>query len=229
MDWMTPTRRSSLERLAAIQRAPTTPERSRTHHAFEERRPFSFSARGRRLTLGPAAVPTPPIHTLFKPDWLTERPMTHEPATQRHFGRLQRLDLNTLWPDDAAFATWLALPETVAELGQALALPLAPFSAPDAASAAVLRDPSTGHAAVVGGTPGQPPATQLAGLLATAAEVDAATIAWVADHFAPGQLRSLAWLDSVTGPATRFAALTLEMWCIDDSPPAPRFTLVALG
>lgn len=228
MDWMTPTRRSSLERLAAIQRAPTTPEHSRTYHAFEERRPFTFSAHGRGLALGPAAVPTPPVHTLFKPDWLTERPMTQEPATHRHFGRLQRLDLNTLWPDDAAFATWLALPETVAELGQALALPLAPSGAPDSASAAVLRDPSTGHAAVIGGTPGQPPATQLAGLLATAAEFDATTIAWVAADFSPRQLRSLAWLDSVTGPGTRFAALALEMWCIDDSPPAPRFTLVTL-
>jgi hypothetical protein len=53
-----------------------------------------------------------------------------------------------------------------------------------------------------------------------------AAVVWICGDFKPEQRKALAWLDSVTDPSTRFHAVELELWAIDDSNLAPRFTVV---
>ena len=225
MDWLTPARRAALERLGEIQRPEGLAAARRGSIVFEDHRagrPFTFSDDGRRHSLGPG------VATLFKPDWIADHPPAAEVQSAQRFGRLQRLSLHTLWLDDRSFTAWLGLLDTVDLLGDTLGLKFTRVlldADPDSAGI-VLREATTGRLLVVGGSPHRTDARPLADLLARAAEVRARAVIWIAGTFTREQRRSLSWLDSVSGATTRFAGLRLEMWCIDDSPPAARFTRI---
>lgn len=226
MDWLTPTRRAALERLCEIQRPDSALVGRRGSVIFEDHRagrPFTFSDDGRRHALGTG------IASLFKPDWVAERATIDAPATPLRLGRLRKLPLPSLWLDDRSFTTWLGQADTIALLGETLGLkftrvPLAEQPNPEVGI--VLRESTTGRLLVIGGSSNRTDAKPLADLLARAADVRARAVIWIAGSFTNDQRRSLAWLDSVSGSTTRFAGLRLEMWRIDDSSPAPRFTRI---
>lgn len=226
MDWLTPARRAALERLDEIQRPVAIAGHPRSSVVFEDHRagsPFTFSEDGRRHTLGPG------VATLFKADWIADPGIGEQPVALRRFGRLQRLALHSLWLDDRSFTSWLGLEDTVDLLGKTLGLHFTrvQFEVPGADVAGiVLREQTTGRLVVVGGSPHRTDAKPLADLLARAADVRARAVIWIAGTFTKEQRRSLSWLDSVTGTTTRFAGLRLEVWCIDESPPAARFTRI---
>ena len=56
---------------------------------------------------------------------------------------------------------------------------------------------------------------------------DANVVVWIAREFREEHRQALDWLNQRTGDETAFFAVRVEVWRIDDSRPAPHFTLVA--
>lgn len=64
-------------------------------------------------------------------------------------------------------------------------------------------------------------------LLTYAAGLKAATIVWVAERFEEEHRAALDWLNAITAEEFEFYGLEIELWRINDSPPAPMFNVIA--
>ena len=64
-------------------------------------------------------------------------------------------------------------------------------------------------------------------LLTYAAHLDARVLVWIAKSFTEEHRAALDWLNEVSETGTRFFGLEIELWQIGDSPPAPKFNVVA--
>ncbi len=62
-----------------------------------------------------------------------------------------------------------------------------------------------------------------------AAGLDAvnATIIWIAEKFSEEHRTALDWLNKNTNENLRFFGLEIELWCIDNSLPAPKFNIIS--
>ena len=69
--------------------------------------------------------------------------------------------------------------------------------------------------------------SHLGQLLTYAAGFDASVVVWVTREFRDEHRQALDWLNQRTGEETQFFGVTVELWKIGDSLPAPHFNLVA--
>ena len=67
----------------------------------------------------------------------------------------------------------------------------------------------------------------LSRILIYAAGKDADVIVWIAKEFEEEHWLVLQWLNQRTEATTKFFGVAIEVWSIDDSPPAPHFRVVA--
>ena len=145
-------------------------------------------------------------------------------------GQIQRLDLREAWPNEAAaFTPWLE--EHIGELGEVLGLDLEVESreAPvgDFSLDLLARDTGTGRPVIIENQLEQTNHDHLGKLLTYAGGHDANVIVWVAKKFREEHRQALDWLNQRTGEETSFFGVRVEVWKIDNSRPAPHFTLVA--
>src|SRR5437763_1688882 len=143
-------------------------------------------------------------------------------------GLLERVDLRKAWLSESSdFTPWLAQPENLKLLGDAIGLELeleaqekevGPFRADILCKAAqsdswVLIENQlelTDH-------------RHLGQILTYAAGLKAVTIVWVAQTIREEHRAALDWLNSVTNEQINFFGLEIELWKIGDSPFAPKF------
>ncbi len=147
-------------------------------------------------------------------------------------GRLTKVDLRAVWPNEASdFTPWLAEPNHLALLGDAIGLELelegtersvGPFSAD-----ILCKDTVEDRWVVVENQLARTDHTHLGQLLTYAAGLNAATIVWIAERFTDEHRAALDWLNELTDDATHFFGLEMELWQIGDSPPAPKFNLAS--
>jgi len=146
-------------------------------------------------------------------------------------GRLQRHDLRNVWVSEATdFTPWLAQPENLAMLGEALGLSLeleaqeravGPFRAD-----ILCRDIGNGHWVLIENQLERTNHGHLGQLLTYASGLDAVTIVWIAAQFTEEHRSTLDWLNKITDDSFRFFGLEVELWRIGDSPAAPKFNIV---
>jgi hypothetical protein len=145
--------------------------------------------------------------------------------------RLERVGLRDAWLNEAGdFTPWLASPENIVLLGEAVGLSLevestecgvGPFRADilcrnQVDNTFVLIEnqiESTDHA-------------HLGQLLTYAAGLEAVTIIWVAAKFTDEHRAALDWLNTITDEKFNFFGLEIELWRIGASPAAPKFNVV---
>lgn len=150
-------------------------------------------------------------------------------------GRLERVDLRTAWTDEARhFTPWLALPENLSVLAETLGYGedglelesvergVGPFRAD-----IVCRDPIDDSRVLIENQLEATDHRHLGQILTYAAGLEAVTLVWVAARFTEEHRAAADWLNGVTSDRFRFFALEVELWRIGDSPPAPRFNVVA--
>jgi hypothetical protein len=147
-------------------------------------------------------------------------------------GRLERQDLRAAWASEAgSFTPWLAQPENLTLLGEALDLtleleaqekPVGPFRAD-----VLCRDLDTGQWVLIENQLERTDHIHLGQLLTYASGLDAVTIIWIAARFTEEHRAALDWLNKITDDNVRFFGLEVELWCIGGSPAAPKFNLVA--
>ena len=151
--------------------------------------------------------------------------------TTPNLARIERVsDLRATWPNEAQhFTPWLA--ENIAELGEALGmdLELQQTEAPVGGySLDILATDLNGRRPVI--IENQLEVTNhthLGQLLTYASGFDAGVVVWVTREFRDEHRQALDWLNQRTGEDTQFFGVTVELWKIGDSLPAPHFNLVA--
>jgi hypothetical protein len=146
-------------------------------------------------------------------------------------GRLQPINLREVWGDEAVqFTPWLALPENLGVLGEALGMQLTPERTEAAVggfSADILaRNAVDNSVVVVENQLEQTDHTHLGQILTYLAGLDARTVVWIARRIRDEHRAACEWLNTNTGEAFRFFAVEVELWRIGESAPAPRFNIV---
>ncbi len=147
-------------------------------------------------------------------------------------GRLERVDLRTIWTTEAGdFTPWLALPKNLEVLAETLGVDLeleakekevGPFRAD-----IICRDIGTDSWVLIENQLERTDHIHLGQLLTYAAGLQAVTIVWVAARFTDEHRAALDWLNKITDESFRFFGLEVELWRIGDSPAAPKFNVVS--
>jgi hypothetical protein len=147
-------------------------------------------------------------------------------------GRLEKVDLRNAWQTEAGdFTPWLAQPENIALLGEAIGLELeveaqekdvGPFRAD-----ILCRDTAEGDWVLVENQLERTDHIHLGQLLTYAAGLNAVTIVWIAARFTEEHRATLDWLNDITDERFNFFGLEVELWRIGESPAAPKFNVVS--
>jgi len=147
-------------------------------------------------------------------------------------GILRAVDPRSMWRDEAAhFTPWLAEPENIQRLGQAIGLELevehtemavGPFAADILA-----RDSATGGYVIIENQLARTNHDHLGKAITYAAFLGASTIVWVAPAFTDEHRKALDWLNDNSVDTLSFFGIQVELWAIDESSPAVRFNVVS--
>lgn len=146
-------------------------------------------------------------------------------------GRLKEIPLRDIWQTEASdFTPWLARPENLELLGDAIRLELeleaqernvGPFRAD-----ILCKDTTTDDWVLIENQLERTDHRHLGQLLTYAAGLKAVTIVWIADRFTEEHRATLDWLNAITDDDFNFFGLEVELWRIADSPVAPKFNIV---
>jgi hypothetical protein len=147
-------------------------------------------------------------------------------------GRLQRVELRDIWASEAmSFTPWLALPDNLAVLGEALDIELeleareqsvGPFRAD-----ILCKNLADDSWVLIENQLERTDHTHLGQLLTYASGLQAATIVWIAARFTEEHRATLDWLNAITAERFSFFGLEVELWRIGSSPAAPKFNVIA--
>lgn len=146
-------------------------------------------------------------------------------------GRLEHVELRQVWETEPrGFTPWLARPENIALLGDAIHLELEVDSTEKGVGpyrADILcKDAATSTYVLIENQLEPTDHIHLGQLLTYAAGLDAATIVWVAKRFTDEHRAALDWLNAITDNRFNFFGLEIELWRIGASPVAPKFNAV---
>jgi hypothetical protein len=152
-------------------------------------------------------------------------------------GRFSKVALTTAWPtEDDNFTPWLAEPANIALLGETLGMDLevkeseswvGSFRA-DILARLADEDSEIDHLVIIENQFGRTDHRHLGQILTYLAGVqDARTIVWLAEKIQPEHRAAVDWLNTHTDEEFSFFAIEMELWQIDQSPPAPRFNVIA--
>jgi hypothetical protein len=148
----------------------------------------------------------------------------------RNLGKLKKVDPREVWANEAAdFTPWLA--ENLQLLNQSLGLDIeltgTEISVGNFAVDIAGRETSTGHHVIIENQLEQTDHMHLGQLLTYAAGLDATIIIWISPRVRDEHRQAVDWLNRQTPETVSFFAVELELLKIDDSVPAPRFSIVA--
>lgn len=151
-------------------------------------------------------------------------------------GRLARVDLRATWADEARdFTPWLAESENLAVLSEALGLgcdgleleAVERFVGPYRADI-LCRRTDDGAWALIENQLEATDHRHLGQVVTYAAGLDARLVVWIAARVTEEHRAAVDWLNRIAGEdGPSFFALEVGLWRIGDSPPAPRFDVVA--
>ena len=147
-------------------------------------------------------------------------------------GRIERVDLRSIWTSEAGhFTPWLAQPENLEILGEALGIELELEAqekdvGPFRADLLCKNTAETDSWVVIENQIEKTDHKHLGQLLTYAAGLKASTIVWISASFSDEHRAALDWLNEYTEKSVRFFGLEVELWRIDGSPAAPRFNVI---
>jgi hypothetical protein len=146
-------------------------------------------------------------------------------------GRLEKVELRKAWISEPGhFTPWLARPENLELLGEAIGIPLEceaqeKFVGPFRADI-LCRDAVANRWVLIENQLERTDHLHLGQLLTYAAGLEAVSIVWIAERFTDEHRAALDWLNQYTLEGINFFGLEVELWRIGDSALAPKFNVV---
>lgn len=147
-------------------------------------------------------------------------------------GKIRKIDLRDVWASESSdFTPWLAKEENIAMLGDAIGMYLevesqeksvGPFRADILA-----KDLATNHYVLIENQLELTNHNHLGQIMTYAAGLDAFSIVWIAKAFTEEHRAALDWLNRITDENINFFGIEVEVIQIEDSLPAPQFSVVA--
>jgi Domain of unknown function (DUF4268) len=148
-------------------------------------------------------------------------------------GRLEQIPIRQVWPlEDKDFTPWLAEPDNLGLLADTLRLgelrlqgtelPVGSFNLD------ILAQDIEGNSVLIENQFGPTDHTHLGQILTyLAGQPGNATVIWIAERIREEHRAAIDWLNASTRDAFNFYAIQVEALKIGNSPPAPRFNVVA--
>ena len=153
--------------------------------------------------------------------------------TEDEMGRLERVDLRSIWESEPGdFTPWLARDTNIKLLGDTIGIELeveAQEQNVGRFQADILcKDmAATDHWVLIENQLERTDHTHLGQLLTYAAGLDAVTIVWIAASFTDEHRAALDWLNEKISDKIQFFGIEIELWRIAESPTAPKFSIVS--
>ena len=149
-----------------------------------------------------------------------------------NLGTLEPVNVRDIWAGEAThFTPWLALPENLEILGDTLGISLEPVATEASVGPyyadIVCKDESDNTNVLIENQLEKTDHRHLGQIFTYAAGLDAVKIVWIAPQFTDEHKAAIDWLNSISTDEFSFFAIEIELWKIADSPPAPRFNVVA--
>ena len=150
-------------------------------------------------------------------------------------GDFERVPLRDAWPtEDGNFTPWLAQPEAIALLGQALVLELEVEAVEHwvgsfrADILARVVESEGDHRVIIENQFGRTNHGHLGQILTYLAGIEGAkTVVWIAETIQADHRAAIDWLNANTTEEFSFFAIEIELWRIGTSHPAPRLNVIA--
>lgn len=144
--------------------------------------------------------------------------------------KLTKVPLRDAWRHEANdFTPWLAKPENLDELAKTLGLSELGFVAAEHWVGDFKLDilcTDGEEKVIIENQLDETDHKHLGQILAYAAGVEARKIIWIAETFRPEHSAALQFLNENTTDDLSFFGVQIELWRIDDSPPAPKFEVI---
>jgi len=147
-------------------------------------------------------------------------------------GKLEKVDLKTIWENEAYnFTPWLAQKENLELLRDAIGIELeletqeksvGPFRVD-----ILCKNTSDDIKVLIENQLEKTDHKHLGQLLTYAADLQSVVIVWVASKFTEEHRKALDWLNEITDARFSFFGLEVELWKIGNSPAAPKFNIVS--
>ncbi|MGJ4901460.1 DUF4268 domain-containing protein [Bradyrhizobium sp. HKCCYLS2058] len=150
-------------------------------------------------------------------------------------GKFENVPVREAWPaEDDNFTPWLAQPDAITILGKALNLELEVEAVEHWVGAfkadilARIADEQDDHRVIIENQFERTDHKHLGQILTYLAGIEGAkTIIWIAEVIQPDHRAAIDWLNTNTAEDFSFFAVEVELWRIGNSPPAPRFNVIA--
>ena len=151
---------------------------------------------------------------------------------KHQLGRLESIPLREAWENEATqFTPWLALPENIALLSEALGIELeitGQEQSVGAFSADILcKDTGTGETVLIENQLERTDHSHLGQIVTYAAGLDARTVVWISAKLREEHRAAIDWLNENTIESLQFFGVEVELWRIGQSPYAPKFNVVS--
>ena len=150
--------------------------------------------------------------------------------TTQILSRLEKVDLRTIWKNEASnFTPWVAEEENLKLLGDTIGIELELEAQEQSVGSfwadIVCKDPATDQRVLIENQLERTDHSHLGQLMTYAAGLDANTVVWIAARFTEEHRAALDWLNHISGEDFNFFGLEVELWKIGDSAIAPKFNL----
>lgn len=149
-------------------------------------------------------------------------------------GKLKKLDLRSQWAHEAlSFTKWLAQPVNLEllsdEVGIGIDFTSVQVEAPVGRYSVdiLTQEENTGHKIIIENQLEASDHQHVGQLVTYAAVLEAEYIVWIVREARDEHKQAVEWLNERTDDHVNFFLVQIELWQIEDSPPAPKFNVIA--
>ena len=144
-------------------------------------------------------------------------------------GQIKKVSIRDVWKhEEKEFTPWLAMEANIGKLAEELDLgelqvegvevPVGPFSAD------ILAKDASDNLVLIENQFGKTDHDHLGKVLTYAATLGATAVIWIAERFTDEHRKAIEWLNEHTSEDLSLYAVEIELWQIDNSKPAVRFS-----
>ncbi len=146
-------------------------------------------------------------------------------------GKLEKVDLRKLWKDEARdFTPWLATEENIELLGETLGIGIEVEGTEVSVGIfkvdILAREISSNRVIIIENQLEKTDHDHLGKIITYASGLDAEIVVWISRKITEEHRKAIDWLNDITGEDIAFFGLEIELWKINESPPAPKFNIV---